>query len=55
MALESKGFHPRAHRSFHIMGKMKRADFAVLIFVFLLLGVSGWMRWQGIGTLEVIF
>jgi energy-coupling factor transport system permease protein len=55
MALESKGFHPTAHRSFHLTGKMKRSDFAVLIFVFLLLGVSGWMRWQGIGTLEVIF
>jgi len=55
MALESKGFHPTAHRSFHITGRMKRPDFAVLIFVFLLLGVSGWMRWQGIGTLDIIF
>lgn len=55
MALESKGFHPRAHRSFHITGKMESPDFTVLIFVFLLLGVSGWMRWQGIGALDVIF
>jgi energy-coupling factor transport system permease protein len=55
MALESKGFHPTADRSFHMTGKMKSADSAVLIFVFLLLGVSGWMRWHGIGTLEVIF
>jgi energy-coupling factor transport system permease protein len=55
MALESKGFHPRAHRSFHITGKMESPDFTVLTFVFLLLGVSGWMRWQGFGALDVIF
>jgi energy-coupling factor transport system permease protein len=55
MALESKGFHPTAHRSFHITGKMKRSDYAVLIFLSILVGVSGWMRWHGIGTLDVRF
>jgi energy-coupling factor transport system permease protein len=55
MALESKGFHPTAHRSFHITGKMKRSDYAVLIFLGILVGVSGWMRWHGIGTLDVRF
>jgi energy-coupling factor transport system permease protein len=55
MALESKGFHPTAHRSFHITGKMKRSDYAVLIFLSILVGVSGWMRWHGIGTLDFRF
>jgi len=55
MALESKGFHPTAHRSYPMSGKMERRDFVVLIFVFFLLGVGGWMRWQGAGTLDVIF
>jgi energy-coupling factor transport system permease protein len=55
MALESNGFHPTAHRSFHITGKMKRSDYAVLIFLSILVGVSGWMRWHGIGTLDVRF
>jgi energy-coupling factor transport system permease protein len=55
MALESKGFHPTAQRSFYLAGKMKRPDYAVLICLGLLLGVSGWMRWHGIGTLNVRF
>ncbi len=55
MALESKGFHPTAQRSFHRTGKMKRTDYAVLILVILLLGVSFLMRWNEIGTLDVRF
>ncbi len=55
MALESKGFHPSAHRSYSRTGKMETPDVVALIFVCFLLGVSGWMRWQGIGTLDVIF
>jgi energy-coupling factor transport system permease protein len=55
MALESKGFHPTAHRSFHVPGKMKRPDYAVLTFLSMLLGVSAWMWWQGIGTLDIRF
>lgn len=55
MALESKGFHPTAHRFFHVTGKMRWADYAVLILLSLLVGVSGWMRWQGIGTLDIRF
>ena len=55
MALESKGFHPAAHRFFHITGQMKRPDYAVLIFLIILLGVSAWMRWHGIGTLDIRF
>lgn len=55
MALESKGFHPTAHRSFLVTGKMKRPDYAVLIFLGFAVGMSGWMRWQGIGTLEIGF
>ena len=55
MALESKGFHPTAQRSFHRTGKMKRTDYAILILVSLLLGVSLLMRWNEIGTLDVRF
>ena len=55
MALESKGFHPTAHRFFYITGQMKRPDYAVLIFLIILLGVSAWMRWHGIGTLDIRF
>ncbi len=55
MALESKGFHPTAQRSFHRTGKMLRTDWVVMIVVSLLLGVSCWMWWQGIGTLNVRF
>lgn len=55
MALESKGFHPTAHRSISVTGKMKGADYVVLIVLSMLLGVSGWMRWHGIGTLDVRF
>lgn len=55
MALESKGFHPTASRSFHVTGTMKRSDYAVLILLCLFLGASGWMWWLGIGTLDVRF
>ncbi len=55
MALESKGFHPTAQRSFHRTGRMNNVDWVILIVVSLLLGVSGWMRWYGIGTLAVQF
>lgn len=55
MALESKGFHPTAQRSFHVSAKMKRADYAVLIILCMLIGVSGWMRWRGIGVMDVRF
>lgn len=55
MALESKGFHPTAHRSFHATEKMKMTDYAVLICLTLLLGVCAWMRWHGMGTLDVRF
>ncbi|MEC4678729.1 MAG: energy-coupling factor transporter transmembrane component T, partial [Nitrospirota bacterium] len=55
MALESKGFHPMAQRSFYETGKLKRSDYAMLLGVFLLLTLSGWLRWQGIGTLAVRF
>ena len=55
MALESKGFHPTAHRTFPVTGKMRSPDYTVLIFLLMLLGISGWLRWQGIGTLDVRF
>ena len=55
MALESKGFHPTAIRSFHRAGKMKRDDYAILVLVSVLLGASCWMRWKGIGTLDIRF
>jgi len=55
MALESKGFNPTSHRSISVTGKMKGADYVVLIVLSMMLGVSGWMRWHGIGVLDVRF
>ena len=55
MALESKGFHPAAHRVLHLTGTMKRLDVTVLIFNMLLIGSSGLMRWYGMGALDVSF
>ena len=55
MALESKGFHPTGYRSFHITEKMNKPDYAVLIFLAILLGTSAWMKWEGLGTLNVRF
>jgi energy-coupling factor transport system permease protein len=55
MALESKGFHPTAHRTFYFSGTMKKADYAVLIFLSVLLGVTVWLKWEGIGILDVRF
>ncbi len=55
MALESKGFHPTVHRSFHIARTMKTRDYAMLISLCLVLGLAGWMRFQGIGVLDVRF
>ena len=55
MALESKGFHPAAPRSYHIIGKMKLTDCTVLVLLTALLGMTVWMWWQGMGILEVGF
>jgi len=55
MALESKGFHPTARRTFLNPQSMKRDDYAMLGVVMLLLGVSAWLRWHGHGILEVRF
>jgi len=55
MALESKGFHPTVHRFFHITGEMRKPDYAVLICLVFLLAGSAWMKWHGIGTLNVSF
>ena len=55
MALESKGFHPTLHRSFHMTKKMNKLDYAVLIFFIILVGTSIWIRWLGIGALDVRF
>ena len=55
MVLESKGFHPTARRSFPISEKLKSPDFAVLVLLAISLGICGWMRWQGMGILDVRF
>ena len=44
MALESKGFDPRAKRTFYYEPRMRRIDFAVLIFFALLLMVLLYLR-----------
>lgn len=53
MALESKGFDPRAKRTFYYEPKMQRIDFAVLIFFALLLMVLLYLR-LGLGLGVII-
>ena len=55
MALESKGFHPTVTRSFYAMGTMRKADYAMLICLGMLLSIACWMRWQGFGVLDIRF
>ncbi len=55
MALESKGFHPTAQRTLTVSGKMKQADYFILVGIGILVGGSVWLRWQGMGTLDVRF
>ena len=55
MALESKGFHPSAKRNFYSPGKFLLLDYLVMCVIGILVGVSGWMRWQGIGVLDIKF
>lgn len=55
MALESKGFHPSVRRNHSTHVRMVSQDYFVLILLGVVLGVSGWMRWKGIGVLDVQF
>ena len=55
MSLESKGFHPSATRHFYSTGKMGAQDYVVMSVMVLLVGVSVWLRWQGVGTLDTRF
>ncbi len=53
MALESKGFDPRAKRTFYYEPRMQRIDFAVLVFFALLLMVLLYLR-LGLGLGVII-
>lgn len=55
MALESKGFHPLARRHFYSRGKLMLADYAVMCVMVVLVSVSGWLRWIGVGVLDIRF
>jgi len=55
MALESKGFHPSARRNFCSIGKLMRPDYAVMCVIVILVGLSGWLRWHGVGALDMRF
>ncbi|MEW6186272.1 MAG: energy-coupling factor transporter transmembrane component T [Thermodesulfobacteriota bacterium] len=44
MALESKGFDPRAKRTFYYETRMKAIDYGVLSFFVLLLGIALYLR-----------
>lgn len=55
MSLESKGFHPSATRHFYSTGKLRAQDYAVMGVMMIFLGVSLWLRWQGVGTLDMRF
>jgi energy-coupling factor transport system permease protein len=51
MALESKGFGAREKRNFYLHLKMRRADYAVMIFAFLFVAVSIFFRLMGYGLI----
>ncbi len=55
MALESKGFHPTAHRTLTVTGKMKEPDYFLLAGIGILVGLGVWLRWQGMGIVDVHF
>ena len=55
MALESKGFHPTAKRTLCTRAKMQAMDYVVISTLSVLLSLSIWMRWYGVGTLNVSF
>lgn len=55
MSLESKGFHPSARRNFCSTGKFLFPDYAVMCVTVILVCVSGWLRWKGVGVLDMRF
>lgn len=55
MALESKGFHPSSRRHFCSTGQLMLPDYAVICVMVVLVGASGWLRWIGIGVLDIRF
>jgi energy-coupling factor transport system permease protein len=55
MSLESKGFHPSIRRHFCVTRNLMLPDYMVLCGIIILVGVSGWLRWQGIGALDIRF
>ena len=55
MALESKGFHPSIRRHFYETRTLLLPDFMVLCGMIILVGVSGWLRWKGVGVLDFRF
>ncbi|MEE8126130.1 MAG: energy-coupling factor transporter transmembrane component T [Nitrospirales bacterium] len=55
MSLESKGFHPSATRRFYAVQKLRLKDYMVISVVLVLIGLGCWMRWKGIGTLDIRF
>lgn len=50
MALESKGFGARAHRTSYLELKMKAADYFLLLASVALIAVCFWLRLQGYGV-----
>lgn len=55
MALESKGFGPGHPRVVYRPSRLTVADFGVFLLMVLLVCLSGWLRWNGWGVLEVGF
>ena len=55
MSLESKGFHPSAGRNFCSTGKLLWPDYLAICVMGILVGVSGWLRWKGVGVLDMRF
>ena len=52
MALESKGFGAREKRTFYLNLQMRVADYAVLVFAFLFVAVSIYLRLMGYGLIH---
>ena len=55
MSLESKGFHPSVTRRIYALQQLGLKDYLVMGGALVIVGLSSWMRWKGIGTLDIRF
>jgi len=55
MGLESKGIGPGSRRHHFGESRMRLPDYVALAVMLALLGLSIWLRWRGLGTVDVRF